>query len=416
MTVINATVIRNNAVTTVSSIALVPGDIVLLEAGNILPADIRLWETFQLKINESSLTGESLAVAKHTAALTNPDLTVGDYRNMAFKGTHVSYGRGKGIVVAIGMSTELGKIASLLQEPGIQTPLQKGLRNLEETWPISSWLFALSFLVGYLRGEEIVLMLLTSLSLAVAAIPEALPAVITVALAIGASKLVKKNALVRKLPAVETLGSVTYICTDKTGTLTLNKMTVDEIAGNDFQISKSQQAADICKAKENEWFLHAMALNNDVYNDENGMLIGDPTEVALYEFAYANTFVKSALEQQFPRVAEIPFDAERKRMTTIHKYGDKYMVLVKGAMEMMMQRVAVAENVKVWEPPLNDMLQNGLRVLGFAMKELDVLPEEITPELIENELHLVGLAGIIDPPGRKRWQQCRNVSLPASGR
>lgn len=415
MTVINATVIRNNAVTTVSSIALVPGDVVLLEAGNILPADIRLWEAFQLKINESSLTGESLAVAKHTAALTNPDLTVGDYRNMAFKGTHVSYGRGKGIVVAIGMSTELGKIASLLQEPGIQTPLQKRLakfgRNLAY---IILVICAVVFLVGYLRGEEIVLMLLTSLSLAVAAIPEALPAVITVALAIGASKLVKKNALVRKLPAVETLGSVTYICTDKTGTLTLNKMTVDEIAGNDFQISKSQQAADICKAKENEWFLHAMALNNDVYNDENGMLIGDPTEVALYEFAYANTFVKSALEQQFPRVAEIPFDAERKRMTTIHKYGDKYMVLVKGAMEMMMQRVAVAENVKVWEPPLNDMLQNGLRVLGFAMKELDVLPEEITPELIENELHLVGLAGIIDPPRQEAMaavQECKSAGI-----
>jgi Ca2+-transporting ATPase len=415
MTVINATVIRNNVITTVSSMALVPGDIVLLEAGNILPADIRLWETFQLKINESSLTGESLAVAKHTAALTNPDLTIGDHRNMAFKGTHVSYGRGKGIVVAIGMSTELGKIASLLQQPGIQTPLQKRLakfgRNLAY---IILVICAVVFLVGYLRGEEIVLMLLTSLSLAVAAIPEALPAVITVALAIGASKLVKKNALVRKLPAVETLGSVTYICTDKTGTLTLNKMTVDEIAGNDFQISKSQQAAGICKAKENEWFLHAMALNNDVYNDENGMLIGDPTEVALYEFAYANTFVKSALEQQFPRVAEIPFDAERKRMTTIHKYGDKYMVLVKGAMEMMMQRVAGAENVKVWEPPLNDMLQNGLRVLGFAMKELDVLPEEITPELIENELHLVGLAGIIDPPRQEAMaavQECKSAGI-----
>lgn len=415
MTVINATVVRNNVVTTVSSIALVPGDIVLLEAGNILPADIRLWETFQLKINESSLTGESLAVAKHTAALTNPDLTVGDHRNMAFKGTHVSYGRGKGIVVAIGMSTELGKIASLLQQPGIQTPLQKRLarfgRNLAY---IILVICAVVFLVGYLRGEEIVLMLLTSLSLAVAAIPEALPAVITVALAIGASKLVKKNALVRKLPAVETLGSVTYICTDKTGTLTLNKMTVVEIAGNDFQIRKSQDAAGICKAKENEWFLHAMALNNDVYNDENGMLMGDPTEVALYEFAYANAFVKSVLERQFPRVAEIPFDAERKRMTTIHRYGDKYMVLVKGAMEMMMQRVADAENAMVWEAPLNDMLQNGLRVLGFAVKELDVLPEEITPESIENELHLVGLAGIIDPPRQEAMaavQECKTAGI-----
>ena len=242
MTVSNALVIRNNSVTTISSTALVPGDIILLEAGNILPADVRLSEAMQLKINESSLTGESLSIEKQTDTLTDHELPLGDQNNMAFKGTYITNGRGKGIVVATGMETELGKIARLLQEPGIQTPLQKKLavfgRNLSY---IILFICTIVFAVGYLRGENILLMLLTALSLAVAAIPEALPAVITIALAIGAKKMVRKNALVRKLPAVETLGSVTYICTDKTGTLTLNKMTVEEIAGRNFSIIKKMK-------------------------------------------------------------------------------------------------------------------------------------------------------------------------------
>lgn len=421
MTVTNALVIRNNSVATVSSTVLVTGDVILLEAGNILPADIRLCEAVQLKINESSLTGESHSVEKQIQPLKDAGHSLGDYTNMAFKGTHITYGRGKGIVVATGMQTELGKIAQLLQVPTIQTPLQKRLsafgRNLAY---IVLFICALVFGVGYLRGEDLVLMLLTSLSLAVAAIPEALPAVITIALALGAKKMIKKNALIRKLPAVETLGSVTYICTDKTGTLTLNKMTVEEVVGSNFQFAKKEEHS----AKDLNTTIHSnseygrvmqiMALNNDVYRDENNHIIGDSTETSLYEFAFSNGFDKSDLEKQYPRVAEIPFDSDRKCMTTIHKNGDKYIVLVKGAMEMMMLKSAGTDAEKMWEKPLDKMLGNGLRVLGFASRELDSLPDVINPETIEIQLHLLGIAGMIDPPreeARQAVQECKAAGI-----
>lgn len=305
MTITNAVVLRNNALATVSSTELVPGDIVMLEAGNIVPADIRMAETMQLKVNESSLTGESLAVEKQTTTLTAKELPLGDQVNMAFKGTYVINGRGKGIVVATAMETELGKIARMLQKPRTETPLQKRLavfgRNLAY---IILAICAIVFAVGYLRGENIVLMLLTSLSLAVAAIPEALPAVITIALAIGAKKLVQKNALIRKLPAVETLGSVTYICTDKTGTLTLNKMTMEKIAASNFSIFNKDEITAENAGKDYTIMMQGMALNNDVQQDENKNIIGDPTEIALYEFALAKGFNKQEVEKQLPRVAE----------------------------------------------------------------------------------------------------------------
>jgi P-type Ca2+ transporter type 2C len=415
MTVANMKVTRNNSVMTVSSAALVPGDIILLEAGNVVPADIRLFETVQLKVNEASLTGESQAIEKQTHKLTAPDLSPGDRINIAFKGTYVTYGRGKGIVVATAMETELGKIAKMLQEPGIQTPLQKRLavfgRNLAY---IVLFICALVFAVGYLRGEDIVLMLLTALSLAVAAIPEALPAVTTIALAIGAKKMVKKNALIRKLPAVETLGSVTYICTDKTGTLTLNKMTVEEIAGTDFYVNTKNEATAIKNTDDYQWLMKAMALNNDVYRDENNAVMGDPTETALYEYAFLKGYNKPELEKQFPRVAEIPFDAERKCMTTIHQYGDKYIAIVKGAMEMLMLKADDVSAAKAWEEPLNKMLADGLRVLGFGIRVFDKLPAEINPDTIENQLRLKGIAGIIDPPreeARQAVHECKTAGI-----
>jgi P-type Ca2+ transporter type 2C len=414
MTVTNIKVARNNSVATISSAMLVPGDIVFLEAGNAVPADIRLTEAVQLKINEASLTGESLAVEKQTPALTSPNLSQGDYINMAFKGTYVTYGRGKGIVVATAMQTELGKIARMLQEPGIQTPLQKRLavfgRNLAY---IVLFICAIVFTVGYLRGENVVLMLLTALSLAVAAIPESLPAVITIALAIGAKKMVKKNALIRKLPAVETLGSVTYICTDKTGTLTLNKMMVEEIAGNNFY-AKNRDEATVANTDDYKWLLRAMALSNDVYRDEDNTILGDPTETALYEYAFLKGYDKTVIEKKFPRVAEIPFDAERRCMTTIHRHKGKYIVFVKGAMEMLMQSAGDNNAAKLWEVPLNKMLGNGLRVLGFAVKELDELPAEITAGATETNLQLLGIAGIIDPPrdeARQAVQECKTAGI-----
>lgn len=415
MTVTNVKVLRNNSVTIASSATLVPGDIVLLETGNVVPADIRLLETVQLKLNEASLTGESEPIEKQIDALTVSVLSPGACSNMTFKGTNVIYGRGKGIVVATGMQTELGKIARMLQEPGIQTPLQKRItafgRNLAY---IVLFICAIVFVVGYLRGEDIVLMMLTALSLAVAAIPEALPAVITIALAIGAKKMIKKNALIRKLPAVETLGSVTYICTDKTGTLTRNKMMVEEIACAASSFSNNNNAAETDDIDEYKWLMYGMALNNDVYRDENKDIMGDPTETALYEFASSKGYDKAAIEKKFPRVAEIPFDAARKCMTTIHRYNDKYIAFVKGAMEMLIQKAEDVSTAVIWEEPLHKMMEDGLRVLGFAIREFDVLPVEISSGTIENRLHVNGIAGIIDPPreeARQAVAECKRAGI-----
>jgi Ca2+-transporting ATPase len=415
MAVMNAIVVRDDKIMPLSSVLLVPGDIVLLEAGSIVPADIRLSESVHTKVNEASLTGESLAVEKQTDALTDSALSLGDYKNMAFKGTHVTNGRAKGIVVATGMNTELGKIARLLQQPGIQTPLQKRLavfgRNLAY---IILFICLIVFAVGLLRGEDIVLMLMTSLSLAVAAIPEALPAVITIALAIGARKMVKKNVLIRKLPAVETLGSVTYICTDKTGTLTLNKMTVDTIAGNDFIFRNLNKKTEINAADNYKTLMLAMALSNDVYKDENSHMIGDPTEIALYEFAHSAGYDKTEIEKQYPRVAEIPFDANRKCMTTIHRFGDTYIAFVKGATEILLQKIKDASIAEKWQEPLNNMMSEGLRVLSFATRKFDVLPDAINPTTIEDQLQFAGIVGLIDPPRdevRQAVHECKTAGI-----
>lgn len=415
MAVTNALVIRNNVATNTDSSNLVPGDIILLAAGNIVPADIRLCESGHLMINESSLTGESFAVEKYTDTLSIPNLPVADQNNMAFKGTHVTKGRGKGIVVATGMETEIGKIARLLQEPGIQTPLQKRLAAFGKNLAyIILIICCIVFIIGYLRGEDFILMLLTSLSLAVAAIPEALPAVITISLAIGAKKMIRKNALIRKLHAVETLGSVTCICTDKTGTLTLNKMTIENIRGKNFYIHNRTVTEEIYPDKDFELLMQAMALNNDIYRDEKNSPVGDPTEIALYEFAFLNGYDKSEVEDQFPRVAEIPFDAERKCMTTIHRYGNKYIAFVKGAMDILIQKAGAENNTAEWERELNAMLENGSRVLGFAMREFDSLPLKISPAEIENHLQLIGIAGIIDPPREEAKQavhECKTAGI-----
>ena len=333
-----ARVRREGHVRTIPAADVVPGDIILLEAGGIVPADLRLLETADLRLDESVLTGESEAVGKATGALAGADLPVADRRNMAFKGTLVAGGRGAGVVVATGMDTELGRIATLLHKDEIpRTPLQRRLTQFGQRLALAVlFVCAIFFGAGLLRGEPLILMFLTAVTLAVAAIPEALPAVVTISLAFGARTMSRHHALIRRLPAVETLGSVTIICSDKTGTLTENRMRVDALFVDGVRTAVLPAAATAGLP----WRLlgRAMALNNDVHPQPGGDASGDPTEIPLYQAARAAGFDKEALGKALPRLAELPFDAERKCMTTIHRDGDEMIAFVKGAPEEILAR------------------------------------------------------------------------------
>jgi len=367
---------------------LVPGDLVVLEAGNVVPADLRLLEAVELKTDESALTGESHGVEKSTAPLDEAELPLGDRRNMAFKGTHATRGRGAGVVVATGMQTEMGRIANLLAgERGVQTPLQRRLARFGRYLALAVLaICGVVFVSGLLQGQPLVLMFLTAVSLAVAAIPEALPAVITVSLALGARKLSRRQSLVRNLPAVETLGSVTFICADKTGTLTQNRMTVETLFVN------GERRVDLRGA---DALGHALALCNDVAKGADG-LAGDPTEVALCAFAEQWGFEKTELEKKHARLAEVSFDSSRKRMTTIHRYGDRVCVYVKGAPETVVGRCRDLPEPSAVLESAESLAEKGYRVLAVAQRELDAVPAPI--EAVENELTLLGLVALIDPP------------------
>jgi Ca2+-transporting ATPase len=398
-----ASVIRDGQIHTVPAPDLVPGDIVKLEAGNIVPADLRLLELSSLRVNESALTGESQTVEKRVAQLDETDLPLGDRLNLAFKGTVVTYGHASGIVVATGMQTELGKIAALLSGESGKTPLQKRLARFGRNLAIIVLaICAIIFVAGLLRGEPPLVMLLTAVSLAVAAIPEALPAVVTISLALGAARMVRQNALIRRLPAVETLGSVTYICSDKTGTLTLNQMQVDCVLA-DGENRSGLQAAGRTPWRE---LGMAMALCNDAVTDMAGHSVGEPTETALLVAAQEAGFSKAALQKDFPRVAEIPFDAERARMSTLHREGDDVLVLVKGAPERVLSRctdrLSAQGAVPIDHAALHDaaekLASQGLRVLAFALRRLPQLPGALDDATLETELTFIGLVGMIDPP------------------
>ncbi len=399
-----ALVLRGGERLTVPATHLVPGDIVLLEAGSLVPADLRLVEAAQLKVDESLLTGESATVEKHCEALPNPDLSLGDRRNFAYKGTIVTYGRGRGLAVATGMETELGKIATLLDsgaEP--KTPLQKRLAVFGRGLGIAVLaICAITFVAGLLRGEPLAGMLLTSVSLAVAAIPEALPAIVTILLAMGARKMVEHRALVRRLPAVETLGSVTYICSDKTGTLTQNNMRVVELhaAG---QGSRDWHTL----AKQQPWagLLQALALNNDASRGADGHTTGDPTEVALYVAALESGFDPRALEEEATRLLELPFDSGRKRMTTFHRHHSGFLAYTKGAPEGVLSQCTAALGAAGEGPVLGEavlavaarMAADGLRVLAVAQRHWNELPGQPEAEAIESGLTFLGLAALMDP-------------------
>jgi Ca2+-transporting ATPase len=413
-----ATVLRKGAITRVAASELVPGDVVMLEAGSLVPADIRLMETAQLKAEEAALTGESVSVEKHSRTLVEEQLPLADRKNMVYKGTTISYGRGTGVVVATGMETELGKIASMLQdEEEVKTPLQKRLTAFGRKLALAVLAICVIVLgMGLLRGEPVLLMLLTAISLAVAAIPEALPAVVTISLALGAKKMVSKNALVRKLPAVETLGSVTYICSDKTGTLTINKMTVEDF----FVDGKHFEAGDPTLSQF-DFLMKGLALSNDVQRSTEGALLGDPTEIALYDIAEKAGFSKHELENSLPRFSEIPFDSERKCMTTLHRLPSGEVVsFTKGAADVMLERADT-----VWTSsgliPVNkgqlakandEMAERGLRVLCVAMRKWKAIPDSAAQEIVEDNLSILGLIGMMDPP-REEAREAVNLCKAA---
>ena len=410
MSAAQARVYRDGSLIDIPSSELVPGDIISLEAGNIIPADIRFIETYRVNVDESALTGESHNILKIPDELPSDEYSLGDRINMGFKGTCITSGRAIGCVVATGMKTELGKIAKMIQTEDISTPLQKRLSVFGKRLSISILIIcAVIFMFGWLRGENLVQMLLTSISLAVAAIPEGLPAIITIALAIGAKRLVKSNALIRKLPAVETLGSVTYICTDKTGTLTLNQMSVQEIVEFDAGIS-------IYPFDEYNQLLCSMALNNDAYINSHNQWIGDSTEVALGMYASKNNLHRNTLEELYPRIAEIPFDSNRKFMTTLHNVNGQIVAITKGAVDMLLP--LLIEEQKAYIPDIeqkvNEMSQRGFRVLGYAIRKFPTMPEQLLSETIEAQFTLIGLAGMVDPPredAKQAVKECKQAGI-----
>ena len=401
-----ATVRRRGEFRTIDSKELVPGDIVLLEAGNVVPADLRLFESNSLQIEEAALTGESVPVFKDIETLEDEEVGLGDRDNMAFSSTNVTYGRGLGIVTATGMGTEVGHIAQMLSSADKQvTPLQRDQENLGKTLTkVIIAIAIITFVVGYFfKGMPFVTILLISISLAVAAIPEGLPAITTIILSIGTETMAKRNALVRTLPAVETLGSTQVISSDKTGTLTLNEMTIEKVFYNN-EIHEADEDIDLELP-----LLKAITYANDSNVDSQGKITGDPTETAMIQYALDKDYpLKENLSTQ-PRVGEVPFDSARKLMSTIHKLDDgRYVVAVKGAPDQLLQRtdqIILNGEVQSLDDKMkqdildknNEMARQALRVLAGAYKYIDELPNELTTETIEKDLIFAGLVGMIDP-------------------
>lgn len=394
-------VLRDGVHSEIDAKELVPGDIVLLEAGNIVPADGRLIEISSFKTDEAVLTGESHSVEKLIIPISDSDLLAGDQLNMVFKSTVASNGSAKMVVTATGMDTEIGRIADLMKGASAATPLQQRLKKFSGQLVIIVLIICvIVFGYGLLRGEPPMNMFMTALSLAVAALPEALPAVITIGLANGAARMVRQNALIRKLPAVETLGSVTYICSDKTGTLTKNHMTVEQMWHVDEQ---------------KDLLLHAFMLNNEVHYDKEDVAVGDSTETALVTYATEQSLSRQAAEDKYPLLQKVPFDSDRMRMTTLHQYGDQYLLLVKGAPSRITEVLdnKYEQQKEKWLAKNREWAGEGLRVLFFAFKIIDEKPEDLTAD-VEQGLDFLGIAGMIDPPREEVIQaidECKTAGI-----
>lgn len=412
----SALVMRGGQQQEISAADLVPGDIVLLDAGRIVPADLRLLQSVALRINEAALTGESLPVEKADAALLQENVPLAERHNMAYKGTFVGYGRGRGVVVATGMRTEFGRIAGLLQQTKVlSTPLQRRLENFGRRLAVAVLaICVVVFLQGWLRGEPLLPMFLTALSLAVAALPEALPAVVTISLALGARKMVAQHALIRRLPAVETLGSVTYICSDKTGTLTENRMRVETYYCAGERTATPGQGAP--------WreLLRALGVSHDAQANHAGELSGDPTEVALLAAALDAGLDHATLVKELPRADEIPFDSTRKCMTTLHEDGERgFLAITKGAPEVVTMQcngMLMPDGVTPIDRELvhevsDSMAADGMRVLAVAIRHWQHHPKHMAAERVERDLTFLGLVGLLDPPRAEALEAVRTCRL-----
>lgn len=423
----HAKVLRDGQVVTVSSREVAMGDTVILEAGDMVPADLRLIETVNLKVQEAALTGESSPVEKDASAILPEDAALGDRINMAYSSSVVTYGRAKGIVVGIGMNTEVGRIADMLQsEDDRQTPLQQKLEKVGKTLAIAALcICVVIFLVGMLYGRPVFEMFFTAVSLAVAAIPEGLPAIATIVLALSVQRMVKRNAIVRTLPSVETLGSATVICSDKTGTLTQNKMEVLDLYYDQNTYEVKEGCPD---SRAKELLIQACVLCNDAkYNVVDGArsAIGDPTEIALIDIADKMGQNKTEIDRSVPRIAELPFDSERKLMTTVNEIGGKKIAFVKGAMDILLARceriqqgeeaVELQQSHRDAVQQANDaMAKKALRVLGMAYKEIDALPEQEDMPNLESGLTFIGMTGMMDPPreeAKAAVAECRGAGI-----
>ena len=422
-------VIRDGKLQDLESKYLVPGDIVVLETGDYVPADLRLIEAVNLKTQEAALTGESLPVEKTTEKIDKEDIGIGDRLNQAFSSSLVTYGRGKGIVVSIGMQTEVGKIATMLDSvDDSETPLSRRLEALGKTLGIAALVICLViFAVGsFVHGREIFEMFMTAVSLAVAAIPEGLPAISTIVLSIGVQRMVKRNAIIRTLPSVETLGSATVICSDKTGTLTQNKMTVEKIFYNNeiFGVEEKRYNVD----DHLRLLMNSMILCNDTKVTKDGeefKLAGDPTETALVDLGIKLNMLKTTMDDENPRVEEIPFDSERKLMSTVNNTNQGLFVYTKGGVDEILSKCSKiyldnqemtlsAENINYIKQVNEEMAKGALRVLAMAYKRVDKVPTRDEMNNLESELVYIGMVGMIDPArpeAREAVEKCKTAGI-----